>query len=593
MAGFHDEQFLREIEERIDITDVVSETVSLTRKGNRYWGLCPFHQEKTPSFTVTPEKNMFYCFGCHTGGNMFTFLMKRDGIEFKEAVAVLAERAGLQITVARPDKREYKRKKVREMNLAAAQFYHQMLGSQAGRGALRYLRERGINREIQDKFCLGFAPDEWTVLYDYLIKKGYDAEIIKESGLIHRNNNRNSFYDLFRNRLIFPIYSYSGEVLGFGGRCLDQSIPKYINTAETELYSKRHHLYGLFQARQAIRNSNEVLLVEGYMDCLKLQQYAIDNAVASLGTAFTREQGMLLRRYCEKAVIIYDGDEAGQRETLRAINILREEGLKVEVLVLPEGNDPDDFVERHGKEEFLQYIKNNKVNDIEFKINRYINDEKELNLEASIRVINAVKKDITNCGNELEKDYYVKRLSNKLKIEENLVHKEIRRHYSHNNRVEKNKTTINRDNIQYGNYTLEEQVLAEMLGNMVIFNNVNSHIGLEWCSDKAYSRILQIYKELSRTGESGWPAFQQAVYRENMEDVLARLTMIMEDAPRLDEIRIQGFINNMRSRAWKNKVKAMQERLATLKGEGNFYNVLNFILSVDKIVNHAREGGIQ
>jgi DNA primase len=241
MKRYYSEQLLNDINQRIDISDIVSETVKLTRKGNRYWGLCPFHQEKTPSFSVAPDKNLFYCFGCHAGGNIFTYIMKRDGLDFAEAVEVLAGRAGvaLELNEGRSKREDEIKKRVLEVNQAAAQFFNQMLCQSTN--PLEYIKGRGVNLDTIKQFQLGYALDSWNALEEYLLKKGFDQHYIKLSGLIKRGKT-NRYYDLFRNRIIFPIAGYDGRIVGFGGRVMDDSLPKYLNTPETDIYSKRKHL---------------------------------------------------------------------------------------------------------------------------------------------------------------------------------------------------------------------------------------------------------------------------------------------------------------------------------------------------------------
>ena len=458
MSRFN-EEVIREINSRLELADIVAETVQLTRKGNRYWGLCPFHQEKTSSFSVTPDRNMFYCFGCHAGGDMITYIMKRDNMDFREAVEYLANRAGVTVQKESPAARR-KQERARGVvaaNLAAAQLYREILLSAKGKKGLEYLQERRLSPEIVEKFGLGFAPDNWNTIEDYLFKKAFSQEQVKSTGLIKRSDQQNRYYDLFRNRVIFPIHDQRGEVIGFGGRVLDGSLPKYLNTPETELFSKRKNLYGLYQARQAMRNLNQALVVEGYMDCLKMHQAGIENTVATLGTAMTQEQARLLRRFVEEVVVLFDGDDAGQREALRAVEVLRAEGLKVWVVSLPGGRDPDDYLDLYGKEEFLQYIQNSKVDHIEFKLNRYIETETELNLDTRIRIIKAVQKDIASLESELEKDYYVRLLSRRLQVQENLIRRELNKGSSGRS-SELNKSGILRDNTRYGKSSLEERL---------------------------------------------------------------------------------------------------------------------------------------
>ncbi len=585
MSRYYNDQLLNDINSRLDIVDIVSETVKLTRKGNRYWGLCPFHEEKTSSFSVTPDKNLFYCFGCHAGGNLFTYLMKRDGLEFTEAVETLANRAGVRLTTSsRNHQADESRKRVLEINRAAAQFYHQMLLAQENQRSFLYVEKRGINRQTATEFKLGYAADAWNVLEEYLLKKGYPDKYIKMSGLIKRSST-DRYYDLFRHRIIFPISRYDGEIVGFGGRVMDDSLPKYINTPETEIYSKRRNLYGLYQAREAIRKENQVLLVEGYMDCIKIHQNEIRNCAAILGTATTAEQGSLLRRYAEKVLILYDGDEAGQRETMRSAEVLQEQGLKVEIVTLPGGKDPDDYLELYGKEEFSHYIQNNKVNYLGFKINRYISQVKEMNLDKQKEIINAVKSDINALNSEIEKDYYIKILAKSLRLEEGLVYREISSKNRDYTRELKNKSIKDRDNIEYGNYSLEEKILAAMLKNEQVYNRIKNSIGIDFFSDP-------VYKELINRREQPEDLRQMSQgMDEDMIGKAARLEFMLEDIEEADEISINNFIRQVVLIKAKKRQRIISHKLNILKTEGDFNSIMRFILELDTILNKTREGG--
>ncbi|HBQ26279.1 MAG TPA: DNA primase [Syntrophomonas sp.] len=587
----YDNRVTREISERLDIIDIIGETVKLSRKGNRYWGLCPFHAEKTPSFSVTPERNMFYCFGCHAGGDIFSFVMKRDGLDFKEALEMLAARAGIKLASTSVSRDQEHRKRVIEVNRAAAEFYHQMLLSHQGSAALDYLKRRGIKTETILTYKLGYAPEQWNALEEYLLKKGFSQEYVKLSGLIKRNENRNSYYDLFRKRLMFPIFQYNGDILGFGGRVLDDTLPKYINTPETELYSKRKVLYGLYQARKAIRSTNEAVLLEGYMDCIKLQQAGVDNCIASLGTALTQEQANLLCRYTENVLILYDGDEAGQRETLRAIDIFVEEALSVQVVTLPLGQDPDDFLEINGKEEFLQYIQNNKLSHIEFKINRYLKQEKTLNLEAKISIVNAVKNDINRLKSPIEKDYYIKILAQKLLMEPNLIYRELKVANKRQNPINRNKTQIYRDNIQYGNYSKDEKILATMLKDEKSFSMIKDSLGLNFLVRSEYKDMMNIYDQLEGSQEERLAKLGEIMQQEGMAATYARIVFLIEEI-NVEEADVKEFIRRVQALKSKARWQKIYQQIDFLKAEGNFEHLLKFVLNLDSFLNETREGGI-
>jgi len=592
MTKYNDNQVLWDIESRLDIVDIVSETVKLSRKGGRYWGLCPFHQEKTPSFCVTPEKNMFYCFGCHTGGNMFNFVMKRDGLDFKEAVNVLANRAGIKLANNQGFKQPDNYRHIISINRIAAEYFHQTLWKSSGSSAMKYLVNREITQETMKLFQLGYAPDSWNSLTDYLLARGFFSEHLQLSGLIKRSDKSKSYFDIFRNRIIFPIFKYNGEIVGFGGRVLDDSIPKYLNSPETKIFSKRLNLYGLYQAKEQIRKLNEAILVEGYMDCIKLHQAGINNVVAALGTALTTEQAGLLRRYTENVLVLYDGDEAGQREALRAVHVLAKENLNVSVVVLPEKKDPDEYLQKYGKEEFWQYIKNNKTSYIEFKINRHMSEEKDITIAVKARIIKAVKDDINRLGNELEKDFYIKMLAQKLMIEENLIKKELfAGHNLPKSITNRNKNTIVRDNIKYGNYNIEEQIMVAMLQRAECFKKIKENIGLEFFTRPELQVMVKIYNELDGPENQKLNKLIHMANEKGLGSLMARIMLLIEDNKSSSDMEIDSFIRRVKMSRRKSQWQEVLQKLNKLHSDGNFMNLLGFILQLDHFINNTREGG--
>lgn len=593
-AYYGNNEIVDEIKARLDIVDVISETVSLTRKGNRYWGKCPFHQEKTPSFCVTPEKNMYYCFGCHSGGDMFSFVMKRDGVSFKEALEILAVKAGLSLSAARFDNKTCDlRQNILDINKKAALFYQDMLKRPEAKEAREYLKKRGITEETAALFNLGYAPNEWERLKEFLLSQGISYEHILKSGLLKKSEKTGNYFDLFRNRIIFPIFKYNGDIIAFGGRVLDDSLPKYLNSPETEIFSKRHNLYGLFQAREAIRAANEVILVEGYLDCIKLHQTGIKNVVASLGTAFTSEQAALLSRYAEKVVILYDGDEAGQNSALKAIDILSAENLQIYVVAIPGGYDPDEYLDLLGKEDFLTFIQNNKISYIEFKINRYLSRRKAIYLEDKIEIINKVKPDITRLESEITKDYYIKLLSRKLMLEENIVYREINNKNTRKSASAGNKTITKRDNIRYGNYTLEDKLMASMLKNDNIFNRIKTTIGFDIFTNKAYRQICAIYDGLDENKEGKIKQLEKILLTEELMPYYARLSFINQEKDLLDEVQVEKLIRHVVQRRQEIAWQRLLEKINILKDKGDFNEVLKFLIYLDSFLNNTQEGGIR
>ena len=361
------EQFVDELVSRTDIVDLVSGYVRLNKKGNNYWGLCPFHSEKTASFSVSPDKQICYCFGCHKGGGAINFFMEMENLSFVEAVQQLAQRAGMQVPESNYDKgRKEKRERLLEMNKEAARYFHAQLYTSAGAQALDYLRRRGLSQATLTNFGLGFAPDSWDGLLNVLAEKGYDKKMVLEGGLAV-SNDKGRIYDRFRNRVMFPIIDVRGSVIGFGGRVMDDSKPKYLNSPEGLIYNKSRNLFALNIAKKT--KEGRIILTEGYMDTIALHQAGFDCAVASLGTALTPDHAQLLARYTKEAVIAYDGDGAGVAAAQRAIPLLEKAGLKVKVLQMRGAKDPDEFIKAYGRDAFAKLL-DESTNHIEYRLEK-------------------------------------------------------------------------------------------------------------------------------------------------------------------------------------------------------------------------------
>ncbi len=356
------QDFIEEVKNHSDIVDVVSQYVRLTRKGGRYWGLCPFHSEKTGSFSVVPDEQFYYCFGCHAGGNVFAFIEHLEHTDFVGAVEHLAERAHLEIPAesAGPGQtgpsaqvRRQQREELTDAGSKAARFYYDCLMSEQGKEALAYLRRRGLDMKMIRRFGLGYAPDGWDNLKSAMLKLGVKEKTLLDAGLLQKKNNHS--YDAFRNRIIFPIFSERGSVIGFGGRVMDKSLPKYLNSPDTPVFNKRKNLYGLSILHKQ-HDVSAVIICEGYMDTLAYHQAGFSTAVATLGTALTEEQAKLLTRYTSTVILSYDGDNAGQKATLRGMEILRNAGLQVKVAVMPDGLDPDEVLRQRGRDALQQIL---------------------------------------------------------------------------------------------------------------------------------------------------------------------------------------------------------------------------------------------
>lgn len=343
--------FLDELNARNPIEDVVGQYVALTKRGNNLFGLCPFHSEKTPSFSVAPDKGIYYCFGCHKGGGAVNFIMEIENLSYPDAIRFLAKRAGMEV----PEDDEYQsqfRKKERLWALCrdAARFFHAQLKTPQAAEARKYIAKRGLSDGAITRFGIGFAPDSWTALTDAMTAKGYTKSELLEAGLVRKSEKNGSIYDWFRNKLIFPIIDVRGNVIGFGGRVLDNSKPKYINSPESALFSKRRNLFAMNFVKKS--KQGYIILTEGYMDTVTLHQYGFDCAVASLGTSLTQEHADLLSKYTKEIVLIYDGDAAGQNAIRRAIPILEKTGLRIKILRMQGAKDPDEYLHEYGADRF-------------------------------------------------------------------------------------------------------------------------------------------------------------------------------------------------------------------------------------------------
>lgn len=354
MAIFPD-AWLSELLSKSDLAAIASEYTLLKPKGRRLWGCCPFHSEKTPSFSVVPDEQFYYCFGCHAGGSVVQFVMDAEKLTYVEAIKYLAQRAGMELPDDVDDDRLRQERALKERLYAAckdaAMFYHAKLLSEEGKEAQKYLMGRNIDAATAAKFGLGYAPPGWDNLLKYMTEKGYSREHLLAAGLIIQGKGRDKYYDAYRDRVMFPIVSTAKRVLGFGARTMGNDTPKYLNTGDTPIFNKRNNLYGLNLQRG--KHLADIIIVEGYMDVISLYKAGVTNAVASLGTALTQQQARLIKRYVPKVYISYDGDSAGQNATLRGLDILAKEGLDVRVIVIPDNMDPDDYAKKFGGQEYL------------------------------------------------------------------------------------------------------------------------------------------------------------------------------------------------------------------------------------------------
>lgn len=463
------EETIRRIKNTANIVDVVSDNVVLKKSGRNYLGLCPFHVEKTPSFTVSPEKQIYHCFGCNTGGNVFSFVMQHEGISFPEAVRVVAGKYGIDVPVdhlSTEQKKQLseKEKLFRANQLAALFFKESLLNSQTGQRALTYLLERGMTRKIIDTHQLGYAPDRWDGLLRFMEKKRVPIELLVKTGLVIPRKDGRGHYDRFRDRVIFPICDLNQQIIGFGGRVIGDGLPKYLNSPESIIYNKSRSLYGIDQAKPEARKSGTVYLAEGYFDVLALHLYGISNAVATLGTALTGDHVRLLKGMVGqsgKVVLVYDSDQAGITAARRSISIFEQGHLNASILVLPQGYDPDDYLRAKGPDDFFKAAEQ-ALGMMTFLIDSAI-QQHGLTLEGKVKVVSELQQPLAAVNDSIARALYIKQLAERLDIDETAIMEKIRQVAGKAPDQEK---AIKNDLIKAASddgQRLEEQIVAMML----------------------------------------------------------------------------------------------------------------------------------
>jgi len=418
-----------EIKRAVDIVELIGQFVQLKRAGQNFLGLCPFHSEKDPSFTVSPAKQMFHCFGCKKGGDIFAFWMAYHNVSFPQAMRELAERYHIPLPEKEQTPSEKRQRAVKEsllrINEIAAHYYHQILtSSEKGAPGRAYIKKRAITQETVEAFRLGYAPNEWQGLSDFLTKKKVDLEKAATAGLIIAKKS-NRFYDRFRGRVMFPIFNLRGQVVGFGGRVLDDALPKYLNTPETPVFQKGALLYGLHLAYESIRQSGRAVIVEGYTDVLALKRHGFHGAVATLGTALTREHIRRLKGYAKEAVVVFDADAAGKMAAMKSLAFFLDEGLPARVTVLPQGEDPDTYVNKHGLKAFTHLL-DRSVPMFDFYLDLKLSERSD-QIESQIDLLQDIVPVLWELKNSAQRSLYVRRLSEMSGIPEPAVLEEIRK----------------------------------------------------------------------------------------------------------------------------------------------------------------------
>ena len=572
--------FLDELAARNPIEEVVGQYVNLKRSGSNLFGLCPFHGEKTPSFSVAPDKGIYYCFGCHKGGGVINFEMEIEGLSYPDAVRALAQRVGMEV----PDDEEYQsryRKQERLWALAkeAARFFVTQLYAPTGAEGLRYAQSRGMSKGTLTRFGIGFAPDSWDSLCKAMWAKGYTDEELKDAGLVSVSQKNGNIFDRFRNRLMFPIIDVRGNVIGFGGRVMDNSTPKYLNSPETEIFNKRKNLFALNIAKKT--KLGYLILVEGYMDAIALHQYGFDCAVASLGTSLTEEHAVLLSRYTEQVVLIYDGDEAGQNATRRAIPMLERAGLQVKVLQMRDAKDPDEFLKKFGADRFKLLLEESS-NRVEYQL-RAIQKKYDLNVdEDRVKFISEAAELVSSLGNAVQREIYGNRVAEAGKISPDAMKIEVNKAFKRRQYREKRKQeridlapavaaqpksrTIRYDNVRSA--MAEEIVLAQCLSDAAMIAETEG-LKPEEFSSPLLGRVFEQLQQQSGQGMVPSVAGLTGFTGEEMAHIagiLQRNPGPVSEQAMHDSIQVIRQMHEFKTADTKDTLMELQRKLQESKG---------------------------
>jgi DNA primase len=534
------EEIIEQVRSSNDIVDVIASYVRLRKRGKNFTGLCPFHQEKTPSFTVSAEKQMYHCFGCHKGGNIFTFVMEHDKVAFAEAVRILAARVGIVIPEGPVTEGQTEQEHLyNACRFAGQHFYENLTKTEEGKGALEYFHNRGFSDETVKTFGLGYSLQSWDSLINRAQLEGISLEFLQKAGLA-RMREDNSAYDYFRGRAMFPIISATGRVIGFGARKIredDAIAGKYINSPETPIYNKSRVLFGLFHSKEAIRGEERVIMVEGYADLISLFQAGIQNVVASSGTALTQEQLNLLGRYSKTLILVYDADSAGSDATLRGVDLALEQDFDVRVVRLPQGEDPDTFVRKHGPKEFRKSV-DASISFIDFKAQRFYQDGAFASPEKKAEAVRSIVQSIAKMSDELKRNFYVKEVAEKYDIYESVIYRELE-HW-----ISQEKKSNQRDavrNVEQESWMLapdarsslsqhavpEERAILKLLmeGQNEVFEYIISNVSVSDLSDDRIRAIAALVLEHRHSGSyNGIDSFVHQIDDPALKELITEIS---------------------------------------------------------------------
>lgn len=571
MPGYIPPETVNEIIQKADIVEVISKYLTLKKTGKNFVGLCPFHSEDTPSFSVSPDKQIFYCFGCQKGGNVLQFIMEMESITLPEAAEKLAEQVGVSIPRQKLSPMEAARNAQRHdllhIHELAADFFAQNLPQAA---AMAYIKKRGISFDSLQGFRLGYAPGEdWEALYNHLSARGFSDSLLEESGLVSRSAKTGHYYDKFHGRLMFPICDYRGEVVAFGGRVIGEGEPKYLNSPQSPIYNKSQHLYALHIAAAAIRRHDQAVVMEGYMDVLTAHQYGVDNAVASLGTAFTEAQARLLKRYTTNVLLCYDSDEAGAKAAQRGLEVLREQGFTVRVIRLPGEKDPDDFLRKNGHEGWQLLLKSHTLDALEYLLQIALEKHGGNTATEKCQITSELLPAIAKTKSQVERESFINLLAGRLGVSTETVYADLRKSGLKIAPPPKEKISLRRHAIQSALVADPSVLLLRlMLEDRDIFSRVWEELGEDFCQNEEEKQLISMIKEIE--AEYDWHA-ASLLHRFSDENEGLRkfvLKLLQTDLPQLtfDELANE-YIQAFKIRKLQKKIQKLNQEIACGSGD--------------------------
>lgn len=595
------EELIEQVKGSVDIVEVVSEYVQLKKQGRNYFGLCPFHGEKSPSFSVSPDKQFFHCFGCGAGGTSLTFLMDIESISFPEALEILADKAGIDLPENDFIQHDTQRSEedaelLKAYDLLQKLYHHILVNTKEGKEALAYLNDRGFTDESIRTFQLGYAPNDWNFAVKFLERRGFSLHKMENVGLISKRSSDGEYFDKFRNRVIFPIWDRKGVTIAFGGRTTSGEEPKYLNSPESKLFNKSKTLYSFHLARPQIRKQQHTVLFEGYVDVISAWRAGVNNGVATLGTSLTDDQARMIQRNCETVTICYDSDSAGLKAAIRAADILKRLGSEVKIARMPDGMDPDDYIRTYGEAEFKQNVINNSVTLMTFKLDYYKKGKNLLNEGNRIKYIEEVVKEIAQLDNAVEKDYYLRQIANEYSISLDAL-KEQEGQISVTKNQTKNDSSIKKVNKPYISYTkkllpafhnAERMLLAHMLHDREVSYQMEEEIGVSFNIDEHNAIAILLYAFYEEGNDENISQFIERVHDQTLKGIVSELAMLNINK-HLSEKELSDYIKQVLNYPKWLKIREIEMKKQEADKQQDFTTAAQLAMDIIKMKKELNE----